>query len=103
MKRVFYSVLVAAILAVMVAGCVGSGSGLGNTNAQVRINNAPERWEYKIVDISIYPQYDSQGMPSYSISESLFNELGKDGWEFVGFSSIGNGYSSGQIFKRRLP
>jgi len=93
------------VLAFFVAVSLGMGlSACDNANAQGSNSNALVRWEYKITDIGVSSQYDaSLGRSTYSASESHFNELGKDGWEFVGFASMGNGYSNGQIFKRRLP
>ena len=72
-----------------------------NTNAQGSNSNSKVsvRWEYKITRIYI----NSGGDGMYTESIAAFNELGKEGWEYVGFSEIGNGYSNGHIFKRRLP
>ena len=89
-------------LAISIFVMISLGLGLSacdNANAHGGNSNVSVRWEYKITDINIWSGSDG----SYSESIALFNELGKDGWEFVGFSSIGNGYSNGQVFKRRLP
>ena len=91
MKRVFYSVLSAAILAVMVAGCGGSGSGLGNTNA---------KWEYIVFN---------GRAGSYELEElnKTLNEYGAQGWELVssGLSYVSSPGGSGDLYlilKRKL-
>ena len=79
-------------------------SACGNANAQGSNSNALVRWEYKITYIIVSSQYDATlERSTYSATESQFNELGKDGWEFVGFASMSQGSASTQIFKRRLP
>ena len=88
------------VLTLFVVVSLGIGlSACDNANAQGSNSNASVRWEYKINSISIWSGNDG----TYSESVAFFNELGQEGWEFVGFSSIGNGYSNGQVFKRRLP
>ena len=82
------------VLALFVVVSLGVGlSACDNATSQSSNSNASVRWEYKVVDIG--------GL--YEQREAAFNELGKDGWEYIGFSSTGNGYSNGQVFKRRLP
>ena len=94
------SINFALALFVVVSITIGLSS-CDNANAQGGIsnNNATVRWEYKLVNISTGTDFDG----TFSTATAAFNELGKEGWEYVGFSEIGNGYSSGHIFKRRLP
>ena len=51
-------------------------------------------WEYKLIN---KPGLSHGGSPDDRYSEIVFNELGKDGWEFVAFSEFDG------IFKRRAP
>ena len=87
MKRIVLNYLGIAVIAAF----IGIGlSACSNANAQGRNSNASERWEYKVYNGS-----------SFTL-ESEFNELGKDGWEYVGNAS----YAASThflIFKRRLP
>ena len=81
MRKIFIYSIAAIIMAFVFTACGGrSGSG-GNSNASVR-------WEYKVVS-------------TYNIGgETGFNELGREGWEYVG--SFGQ-YGQDLTFKRRLP
>ena len=90
MKRVFLNYV--AIVAIAVS--IGMGlSACSKSNAQGGNSNASTRWEYKAIHIA---------SPYETGIESSFNELGKDGWEYVGGSGAQNqGYA--HIFKRRLP
>jgi len=51
-------------------------------------------WEYKLYDKKRLSQ---ASFPDGQYSELLFNELGKQGWEFVAFNEFDG------IFKRRKP
>ena len=89
MKRTFYSVLAAAILAVMVVACGGNGGSIGG------LSNA--KWEYMV--------FNGRG-GSYEREElnKTLNELGAQGWELV---STGLTYASNTgdlylILKRKL-
>jgi hypothetical protein len=74
-----------------IAVFLGMGlSSCSNTNAQGRNVNTPERWEYRVTNIDT-------GSPK--ANEAVYNELGRDGWEFVGRGR----YDTHLVFKRRLP
>ena len=78
------------VLVLFVVVFLGMGlSACDNANTQGSNRSALVRWEYKITNISVYSQYDDTLKKStFSATESQFNELGKDGWEFVGFASM---------------
>jgi len=103
-KRLNFFLNYLVIVAIVVS--LGMGiSACSNTNAQSRNANAPERWEYKIVGISFdqdsRTSYDDP--VTYSKTEAKFNELGRDGWEYVGNSEHSTNSSHKHVFKRRLP
>ena len=54
-----------------------------------------KKWEYKVVNHEEFVLWIRSGQV-----EKKFNELGRQGWEFVGLESIGG---SVLVFKRPLP
>ena len=101
MKRAFYSVLAAAILAVMVAACGGSGSVVsvgGSSNA---------KWEYMVFsqNTGTSRAYVDETDKSYNdVLNQKLNELGAQGWELVSSSLQSGQYTDEHIviLKRKL-
>ncbi|MDR0436981.1 MAG: hypothetical protein LBH22_01625 [Bacteroidales bacterium] len=93
MKKIVFIVSLATAIIFLGMGL----SSCGNVNAQPRSNvNAIERWEYRVIKDVDYYDAGSKNL------ERIFNELGKEGWEYAGNMAIMNSKQE-HYFKRRLP
>jgi hypothetical protein len=71
--------LLAALLGVALGGAAVSLNPLHSAPAP---EAKPQRWEYKVVNISGTPR-GGEGDPADKITDQ-FNTLAKDGWDYVG-------------------